>query len=141
MISPPVHEPIDDPDSEACLSNLLQVRLDQLAYVGPGLTIVHFDGRFRDKDVIPANAEVMVSVLLDTGALCANYISEYKYQEMRDNNIIHDHNIIRQRTSIGLADNATKMYSDIMVELPIQLQGSDGKWWTYDGTYVVLDMK
>ena len=108
---------------------------------GSGLTIMHFDGRFRDKDVIPANAEVMVSVLLDTGALSANYISEYKYQEMRDNNIIHDHNIIRQRTSIGLADNATKMYSDIMVELPIQLQGSDGKWWTYDGTYVVLDMK
>ena len=76
-----------------------------------------------------------------TGALCANYISEKKYYEMRDNNILDNDSMRRQRTCIGWADNTTKMYSNIMVELPIQLQHSDGTWGTYDGILVVLDMK
>ena len=121
--------------------NLLQVRLGQLGNVGSGLTIVHFVGRFvAFKDVDTANAEVKVNVLFDTGALCANYVSVKKYQ-MRGNNIINEDDIIRQRTCIGLADNATKVYSDIMLEIPIQFQGTDGAWQNYDGIFVVLDMK
>ena len=110
--------------------NLLQVRLDHLTSVGTGLIIVHFVGRFVASKGKPANARVTVNVLFDTGALCANYISEKKYYELRDNNILDDDNIIRQRTCI-----------DIMVELPIQLQHDDDTWCTYDSIIVVLNMK
>ena len=119
--------------------NFLQVRLDHLTSVGAGLTRVHFVGRFVASKGKPAG--VTVNVLFDTGALCANYISEKWYYELRDNNILDDDSIIRQRTCIGLVDNTTKMYSDMMVELPIQLQHSDGTWFTYNGILVVLDTK
>ena len=68
--------------------NLLQVRLDHLTSVGTGLIIVHFVGRFVASKGKPANARVTVNVLFDTGALCANYISEKKYYELSDNNNI-----------------------------------------------------
>ena len=124
------------------MQNLLQVRLDQLDNIGTGLTMVHFAGRFMAcRDRGPANAEVAVSVLFDTGALCANYISEKKYEELREKEIIEEEDIILQKTCIGLADNATKVYSEKMLELSIQFQGVDGGWTSYDGIFVVLDMK
>ena len=65
----------------------------------------------------PANGGVTVNILFDTRDLCANCISE-KYYELRDNHILDDDSIIRQRTCVGLALNTTKMHSDITVELP-----------------------
>ena len=70
--------------------------------------MVHFAGRFIACAKFPANAEVVANVLLDTGALCANYISEFKFNELRENNYIFPDDIIWRRTYIGLADNATK---------------------------------
>ena len=84
---------------------------------------------------------MVANVLFDTGALCANYISEFKFNELRENNYILPDDILWRRTCIGLADNATKVYTDKMVELQIQFQRVDGSWLTYAGTFVVLDMK
>ena len=124
------------------MQNLLQVRMEQLDFIGKGLSMVHFVGRFVACSYrIPANAEVAANVLFDTGALCANYISEFKFRELRENNFIHDDDIIWKKTCIGLADNATKVYSEKMVELTIQFHQVDGSIFKYRGVFVVLDMK
>ena len=83
---------------------------------------------------------MVVNVLFDTGALGANYISDNKYYEMREKNLLSDNDIIRQRTCVGLADNSTRMFSDIMIEFPILLSDTAGGWHTYDGIFVVLDL-
>ena len=123
------------------MQNLLQVRLEQVHTIGDSVSMVHFVGRFIACTSCPANAEVVANVLFDTGALCANYISQFKFEELREKNYILQDDIIWRKTCIGLADNATKVYSDKMLELPIQFQQVDGSWFTYTGLFVVLDMK
>ena len=49
------------------MQNLLQVRMEQLDFIGKGLSTVHFVGRFVACSYrIPANAEVAANVLFDT---------------------------------------------------------------------------
>ena len=86
----------------------------------------HFFGRFIVCTSYPANAKVAANVLFDTGALCATYISQFKYNELRENNYILHDDIIWRKTCIGLADNATKVFSDKMLKLSIQFQQVDG---------------
>ena len=128
-------------DNEASSGqNLLQERMQQLGNISNIGSHAHFDGRFIALKG-PANAEVVASVLFDTGALCANYMSEFKFNELRENNYFTDDDIIWKRTNIGLADNATTVYSDKMLEQPMQFQQCDGTWFSYTGLFVILEMK
>ena len=127
-------------ECEASGQNLLQMRMEQLGNISNSGSKAHFNGRFIAlKD--PANAEVAASVLFDTGALCANYMSEFKFRELRENNYFTDDDIIWKRTNIGLADNATTVFSDKMLEQPMQFQQCDGTWFAYTGVFVILEMK
>ena len=73
------------------MQNLLQVRLEQLHFIGKSVSMVHFVGRFIACTNCPANVEVVANVLFDTEALCANYISQFKFNELRKSNyILHD---------------------------------------------------
>ena len=66
------------------MQNLLQVRLGQFCAIGKSVSMVYIAGRFIACTKFPANAEVVANVLFDTGALCANYISEFKFNELRE---------------------------------------------------------
>jgi hypothetical protein len=56
-----------------------------------------------------------VSVLMDTGAFCTNYISIKIYEEIKHNLEIGD--IEQVMTRIGLADNATILQSDKTIRM------------------------
>lgn len=103
-------------------------------------SLVHFDGKFVTCSGSEPN-EVTVSVLLDTGALCASYISMTKFELLKEREIVTDDMIIVQRSRVGLADNATTLVSECMIELPILLKSWDGSWFSHMGIFIVLDMK
>lgn len=83
------------------------------------------------------NNFVDVNALLDTGALCANYISSNLYAKIRKS--INHENIKHIKTRVGLADDKTFLFSDTVVALDLKLHGTTTT--TYQGPFVVLDMK
>ena len=85
--------------------------------------------------------DVETSVLFDTGALCSNYISIRKFRDIEKH--MHTKDIIHKRTKVGLADNKTVAWSDIMVRLTLKFEDRSlsAVSCKYSGEFIVLDMK
>ena len=113
-----------------------------------GLTPVHFEGNIiinnqKEKNIktnYEYDFDITVKVLLDTGALCANYMSKNLYEDIR--NQLNDHDIRQQKTCISLADDSKKITSDCAVTLTIDIldqKSSTNK--LYKGEFVVINMR
>ena len=81
----------------------------------------------------------VVSTLFDTGALCANYISRDKFEELRE--YIHERDIHKRLSRVGMADDVTTQISDTVVTLTLEIEGEENQLVQYTGDFVVLDMK
>ena len=60
----------------------------------------------------------VVSTLFDTGALCANYISRDKFEDLRE--YIHERDIHKRLSRVGMADDVTTQISDTVVTLTLE---------------------
>ena len=85
------------------------------------------------------NDTVVVKVLFDTGALCANYASKNLINDIRLR--LHDNDITKQRTRISLADDSKKITSDEKVRLKFKIKGRNGAFQVYVGHFVAIDMQ
>jgi hypothetical protein len=83
--------------------------------------------------------DIMIKVLMDTGALCANYVSKNLVTDIRTT-ILTDKDIIKQKTMISLADDSKSVTSDEKVKLTLQIIGKDNTTQTYHGDFIVLPM-
>jgi hypothetical protein len=82
--------------------------------------------------------DIMIKVLMDTGALCANYVSKHLVDDIRTT-LLEENNIIKQRTRISLADDSKRVTSEEKVILTIQIIGKTTKQM-YKGEFIVLNM-
>ena len=88
---------------------------------------------------INGDEDIVVKVLFDTGALCANYVSKHLINDIRTR--LHDHDITYQRTKIALADDSKKITSNEKVRLNLVIQGRSGSFQSYSGDFVSIDMQ
>lgn len=82
---------------------------------------------------------IVVKVLCDTGALCANYVSNNLIQDIRTRLLKSDFK--KQRTRITLADDSKQIESQENVNLTIDILGSDGSMHSYTGEFVCINMR
>jgi hypothetical protein len=90
--------------------NLFQMRYEESNQLKNASSFAHFEGRFESCSGLMTNLKV--SVLLDTGALCATYISKTKFEQLKVLGIVTEEMVIYQKSSVGLADNTTSVLSD-----------------------------
>ena len=132
----------DNCDGKTTREHVLQHVIDRFARYH---TAVHFDTRLvtrRHVDPIMnmiENEIPVASVLFDTGALCANYISSSLFRELQPR--IPERNIVKEKTTVGLADNKTVINSDTRVQLELDIVGDDERQVKrYTGWFIVIDM-
>ena len=121
----------------------LNVLVDQLVYHVLQKSrdyswMVHFDSRVVIDSRLDQESEIVVSVLFDSGALGANYISKEKFEEIRE--YIPEKDVLEKPTRVGLAGH-TSVDCNFVVRLGMEFQSFDGSWELYHGEFVVLDMK
>ena len=105
-------------------------------------TAVHFEAAIMYDNEISDSQHYdipCVSVLMDTGALCANYVSINIFEEIKHNLAIGD--VLQVKTRIGLADNATILQSDKTINLNLMIHSKDGAKQPYSGKFIVIPMK
>ena len=84
--------------------------------------------------------DIEVKVLFDTGALCANYMSEDLFEDIKKH--INTNNITKQRNRIALADDSKVITSNYLVKMNIRVADRQGNTMNFDnGSYVVINMK
>ena len=84
--------------------------------------------------------DIEVKILFDTGALCANYMSEDLFEDIRRH--INNDNITQQQNRIALADDSKVITSNYLVRLNIRVEDRTGNVIQYDnGSFVVINMK
>ena len=84
--------------------------------------------------------DIEVKILFDTGALCANYMSEDLFEDIRRH--IDNNNIIYQRNRIALADDSKVITSKYLVKMNIRVDDRQGNTIQFEnGSFVVINMK
>ena len=102
------------------------------------LTAAHFEGSLVHNcvDNDHNDTHTSITILFDTGALCANYCSEKFYHTI--SHLLKEEDIMPIQTSIGLADNRTVLDSDTTLKLKVEIIGRDRIPVSYHGEFVVI---
>ena len=80
-----------------------------------------------------------IKVLFDTGALCANYISQSLYEDIKHK--IGEVNIIKANSRIYMADDTMPVISDTKVQLKLKIYSNNDTYQLYERNFVVIKMK
>ena len=116
-----------------------------------GLTPVHFEANIitnnkeieKEKEKVTKyeyNFDTTVKVLLDTGALCANYVSKNLFEDIKTQ--LNGNDIRQQKTNISLADDSKTITSEWIVVLCIEIMDNNSTTThRYSGDFVVINMR
>ena len=107
------------------------------------LSIVHFKGEvnYQDNNVKASEHEpqsFQLNILLDTGALSANYISSQLLEEIKS--WLPSDKVKRKKNVISLADDSRIIESNEVVELKLVIIGDNGERLSITEDFVSINM-
>lgn len=82
------------------------------------------------------NVSELVDILLDTGALSQNFVSDRVFREIE--HILMPGEVEKFNLEINLASNSMRMKSDKRVNMKLELQDGEGNKRDFEGKFVVL---